>query len=52
MKVRIPAITVEIDEYAWAKEYGITLSEVRADVQGWSESLVTGWLDEKGVLRA
>lgn len=51
MKVRIPAMTVEIDEYAWGVDNGIPLAEVRTDVQEWAHSLVWGWLDEKGVLR-
>jgi hypothetical protein len=32
MKIRIPAMTVEVDAEAWALEYGVDVKEVRADV--------------------
>lgn len=32
MKIRIPAMTVEVDAEGWALEYGIDVKEVRADV--------------------
>lgn len=49
MKVRI-AFTIEIDAEAWALDNGMEASEVREDVQGWAEYLVTETLRERGML--
>ncbi len=32
MKIKIPAMTVEVDAEAWALEYGVDAKEVRAHV--------------------
>lgn len=32
MKIRIPAMTVEVDAESWATEHGIDLKDVRSDV--------------------
>jgi hypothetical protein len=32
MKIRIPAMTVEVDAESWAIEYGVELKDVRSDV--------------------
>lgn len=32
MKIRIPAMTVEVDAEAWALDYGVDVKDVRADV--------------------
>ena len=32
MKIQIPAQTVNVDAAAWAIEYGINITDVRADV--------------------
>jgi hypothetical protein len=39
MRVRID-MTVEVDQYDWAQEYGLLLEEVRADVKEYVKGLV------------
>lgn len=54
MKVKIE-FTLDIDEVAWAIEYGFAvtdpISEIRADVKSYVESEVRMDLADKGVLR-
>ena len=32
MKIKIPAMTVEVDAQSWAEEYGVDPKDVRSDV--------------------
>jgi hypothetical protein len=53
MKIRIPAQTVNVDPGAWAHEYGIDRTHVRADVIAYftgtpQEQVEVLGLEEKG----
>ncbi|MEB3023465.1 MULTISPECIES: hypothetical protein [Mycolicibacter] len=51
MKVRID-FTVDINEEAWAAEYGTAdTAETRSDVQQHAKNMITGHFDSIGVLR-
>jgi hypothetical protein len=49
MKVRI-SFTLDVDDEAWAVEYGIDKSEVRKDVQTYVEYGVQADLDSRDLL--
>lgn len=48
MKVRV-SFTVDIDPSAWTDIYGVSDSDVRADVQGYAREIVLQQFAENGV---
>lgn len=50
MKVNL-SYTVEIDQEAWSREYGLSAGEVRADVKSHLEGMAREWLESLGLGR-
>lgn len=50
MKIRI-AMTLDVDVEAWADEFGIDTTDVRADVARWAENGLRAQLAEQGLGR-
>ena len=49
IRVRVE-VSVDIDVDAWARDYGIDRTEVRADVKQYADSLVREHFKDMGVL--
>ena len=48
MKIKCK-FTIEVDEKAWALEYGLDPSEVRDDVKAYSENFIKGQIEALGL---